>query len=197
MARRNDHSKEELKELIFNSALEIVIKEGNDVLTARKLAKKIGYTPGTIYVYYKNFDELILQINFSTLEKMYSLINEKLKKISSAKNQIKAIAEIYLDFSIKEKNLWELLSNYEYKTINTLPKWYGDKVSEIFTLVETPISQFSKSKKEVQNLSRVLWSSLHGIAILSSRAKLTNAKSSSREEILKSFLCNFLAGLEN
>lgn len=45
MARRSDHSKEELKNLITQTAREIVQKDGFTALTARNLAQTIGYTP--------------------------------------------------------------------------------------------------------------------------------------------------------
>ena len=45
MARRTDHTREELKDLIINAAWTIIETEGAPGLTARKLASAIGYAP--------------------------------------------------------------------------------------------------------------------------------------------------------
>ena len=47
MARRSDHSREELYDLALSAAREIAEAEGLRGLTARRIAEKIGYTPGS------------------------------------------------------------------------------------------------------------------------------------------------------
>ena len=59
MARRSDHSRDELKALILDCAREIAEEEGLRGLTARRIATEIGYAPGTIYNLFSNLDDLI------------------------------------------------------------------------------------------------------------------------------------------
>ena len=49
MARRNDNSRDELKEMSIAAGQEIILAEGFASFSARKVAKNIGYTIGTIY----------------------------------------------------------------------------------------------------------------------------------------------------
>ena len=49
MARRSDHSREELYDLALESARVIAEIEGLRGLAARRIARDIGYTVGTIY----------------------------------------------------------------------------------------------------------------------------------------------------
>ena len=196
MARRNDHSKEELKELIFSSAKKIVAQKGYKELTARKLAAKVGYTPGTIYLFYKNIDDLVLHLNFESLGRLQSKIAQAVSTSKSSEKQIKLIASEYIKFSFDEHNFWELLFDYHYKDPQAIPKWYQEKVAELFALLETPIKDFVRSSKEAENLARVLWASLHGIVILSLRAKLTTSNVKSTDELLQALLKNFVKGLK-
>ncbi len=80
MARRSDHSREEIKELALNATEEIVAEAGFQALSARKVASAIGYTVGTIYLVFKNLDDLIMQVNARTLETLF-------KEVSAHQNQ--------------------------------------------------------------------------------------------------------------
>lgn len=61
MARRSDHSREEIKEMALTAALTILEEEGARGLTARKVATAIGYTVGTLYLVFKNQQEMVSQ----------------------------------------------------------------------------------------------------------------------------------------
>ena len=63
------------KEMIINSAFEIVREEGFYNISARKIAKKIGCSTQPIYWVYKNMDDLIQDV----INKMISYLNEILK----------------------------------------------------------------------------------------------------------------------
>lgn len=46
-------------DLIFKASLQLILKEGIAGLTMAKLAKKAGLATGTLYIYFKNKEELI------------------------------------------------------------------------------------------------------------------------------------------
>jgi AcrR family transcriptional regulator len=47
---------------IRDKALAMIVKEGFDGLSMQKLAKSAGVSPATIYIYYKDRDDLILRL---------------------------------------------------------------------------------------------------------------------------------------
>ena len=50
MARRSEHTQEQIKEMVLIAAEGIVTEEGEEALTVRKIAQHIGYTVGSIYM---------------------------------------------------------------------------------------------------------------------------------------------------
>ena len=48
--------------MILETARELVLQKGFAELSIRKLAEEIGYAPGTIYLYFKNRDEIVREI---------------------------------------------------------------------------------------------------------------------------------------
>jgi TetR/AcrR family transcriptional regulator, multidrug resistance operon repressor len=66
--------RDEIKEqAIRERAVEIIVKEGFDRLSMQKLAKEAGVSPATIYIYFKDREDLIIQI-----------VNEESRKMSQA-----------------------------------------------------------------------------------------------------------------
>lgn len=71
MARRSDHSRDELREMALTAAEQIVLENGYESLSARKVASAIGYTVGTLYLVFENLDDLVLQVNARTLDRLH------------------------------------------------------------------------------------------------------------------------------
>jgi AcrR family transcriptional regulator len=65
--RTRDESKEQAIRL---KAMEMAVKEGFDGLSMQKLAKAAGVSPATIYIYFKDRDDLILQVSKQEVKKM-------------------------------------------------------------------------------------------------------------------------------
>lgn len=63
--------KDEKKEkLIRKKAIELIVREGFDGLSMHKLAKAANVSPATIYIYFKDKEDLIIQICAEEFDKM-------------------------------------------------------------------------------------------------------------------------------
>jgi TetR/AcrR family transcriptional regulator, multidrug resistance operon repressor len=64
-------SRDENKQAAIRAtALEMVVKNGFDGLSMQKLAKSAGVSPATIYIYFKDREDLILQLWLQEMKKM-------------------------------------------------------------------------------------------------------------------------------
>jgi AcrR family transcriptional regulator len=196
MARRYDHTKEDLKELIIDSAEKIISRSGYQTLSTRKLAQKIGYSPGTIYSYFDSLDELILHLNANSLKKLENQIKIVEEQVKCPEEQLFEIAKIYQNFAINDYYQWDLLFNHQYKKSNALPEWYQTLIDNVFALVQSPISQFNCNKKNIHDFSHIYWAGIHGIIDLSSKSKLERTKAKSEKELIKGFIKIFIAGIK-
>lgn len=69
--------RDETKELaIREQAMEMIVRDGFDGLSMQKLAKAAGVSPATIYIYFKDREDLIRQIYY---EEMQTMSQETLK----------------------------------------------------------------------------------------------------------------------
>jgi len=200
MARRSDHSREDLERLSIDTARKIIIEDGQKALTARKLAEEIGYTPGTLYNVFGSMDGVVFKVNYETLE---ALETELLQSVQSNMNEpieikIKEMAKAYIDFSYKNKNLWLLIFDYTSPQGQRAPQWFKDKIENLFSGLENILEGNSvfKSDKEKKMAARTLWSSVHGICYMAQTDKIGLISGESPYKLAEFMIENFLNGLK-
>jgi len=196
MARRYDHSREELLEMALGAAREIVAKEGFRSLTTRKLANEIGYSVGTIYNLFENLDDLAIQLNGVTLDELH----EELSSVEASDKPevaLEALAAKYIRFTQENFNLWNCLFEHRLPQGEALPERYGSKVARLLGLIEDALLPLFNGRrtKSCQLAARVLWSSMHGICSLSNTEKLDVITEETAVQLSRSLITNYLAGL--
>lgn len=69
MRTRDEHKESALRE----KAMEMIVNEGFDGLSMQKLAKAAGVSPATIYIYYKNREDLLNQLFLEVQKTFYEV----------------------------------------------------------------------------------------------------------------------------
>ncbi len=197
MARRSELKREQLEALIVKTAESMLVKEGISGVSARKIATKIGYTPGSIYIFFSSIDELILRVNANTLEEIHAVI---VKAIANSKGKpaaaIENLAHAYMDYAKRNLKRWRAIYELSYSEDHDLPKWYSDVVEQIFSEIDAELYKYTACYKEARIQSQVLWASVHGIVSLVLTQKLSSVKGGSATAILESFISGFISSLK-
>jgi AcrR family transcriptional regulator len=196
MARRSDHSREEIKEMALDAAATIVEQEGSKKLTARNVATAIGYTVGTLYLVFKNLDDLVLHLNARTLDELHDWLQERRDPATTAPQQLHALAESYIDYAVSHTARWNLLFESIAGEDQNLPDWYLQRLVRLFNLIELALTPLAvhQSQEAIVQASRVLWAGVHGICTLKIRHRLDLAGGQSTEEMAAMLIDNFLDG---
>lgn len=197
MARRSDHSREELYELALTAAQNIVEQDGFRALTARNVADAIGYSAGTLYNLFENLDGLIVHLNGRTLDSLHDRL--ALATITRVPEEdIKALLDAYLGYLEQSPNLWSALFEYSLPEGVTLPEWYKLKVGKVLGLVEDALRPLfgHGDQDDANQAARILWASLHGICSLSDTGKLAVVTATPVRQMAEGLVNNFVAGLK-
>jgi len=197
MARRNDHSREEIQQMAIAAAISILNQEGANSLSTRKVASAIGYTVGTLYLVFKSLDELLLYVNAATLEELKETILSESVSQQNPIDQIKAMAFAYLGFARQHYARWSLLYSHQLPEEMSIPTWFHTRVKEVFELVEIPLKKIKNDMNYAETIctTRVLWSGVHGACELALNDKLSLGDEVSAEQLINSMIDNYLAGL--
>jgi len=101
--------KEAFRREILDSAREIFISDGYDGFSMRKLAGKIDYSPTTIYLYFKNKDDLLFAICEEFFATFFAELNH-IRSVSQDPIEILRQAFLYLmNFGLKNPNQYKLI----------------------------------------------------------------------------------------
>ncbi|MCZ6446815.1 MAG: TetR/AcrR family transcriptional regulator [Alphaproteobacteria bacterium] len=195
MGRRSDHSREELGALALDAARRIVEQEGLRGLTARRVARDIGYTIGTIYNHFENLDDLIMQMNGQTLDALYAALTER-PLDGGPEKALRSLMDGYLAFTSRHPKFWAALIEFQPAEGQGLPDWHGEKILRLLGLIERALAPLLAHSTEAQRLhrARVIWSSLHGICSQEASGKI--AATESAAAMADTLLTYLLAGLK-
>ncbi|MES9905395.1 MAG: TetR/AcrR family transcriptional regulator [Sedimenticola sp.] len=199
MARRSDHSREEIQEMALTAAEGIVSEQGHKGLSARKVASAIGYTVGTLYLVFNNLDDLILQVNGRTLDHLHSQMIEEQAQYQDAWERLLQLGHTYIRFADADPHCWEMIFEHRFTKDQRTPDWYQDKVARMFALVEAGLKPLAKHRtaQEITQASRALWGGVHGICILAITGNLDVAGVDSVQDLTQSLMGNYLTGFTN
>lgn len=196
MARRKDHTAPELKALILHAGEKIMLSKGLNGLTARALARAIGYTPGTIYNFYRDMDALITDINYGTLGRLHDFCREHTATSPPDLSRVKALACAYVDFAHKNIRAWETLFAHTRKDDRKarLPKHYQERLMELFRLIEDTLQECLKiPAAQARTTARLLWACLHGITALTLDGRLNMVGVEQPHAMIDDLLRKYLA----
>jgi len=193
MARRSEHSQEQIKEMVLVAAETIVVEDGFNALTVRKIAMEIGYTVGSIYMVFANMNDLATHVKARTLDELAKQLSDYVPA-SSVEHHILALAETYLNFAALHFNRWRMI--FDVQREEPPPEWYQQKIEQLFAIVEVLFKQLTPGSSAEQNrlAARTLWSGVHGICILSLTAKPQGSDVASSKQSVDLLVNTFIQG---
>ena len=176
MARRNDHTREELVNMTLEQVKNFLDEHPHHELSLRKVAAMIGYVPSTLVNVFGNYNLLLLHAVAQTLDELFAEAEAQLQNVSSPQEALRKLAYCYLDFATKHPYRWQLIFQHTMQG-EELPEWQSERINNMTGMLESLIRQITpeKSDKDILETSRVLWAGVHGITLLSVDDKLFTA----------------------
>lgn len=196
MGRRSTHTPEQLRGLILDAAQAIIETNGLVGLSAREIARRIGYSPGTIYNMFLNLDDVVLHIESRVLDALDQRLVGALEG-GRPEDKVSKLAETYLAFTQEHPKLWNLLFEHYMPADSQSPAWYQQKLELLMSRVEEAMAPLfpDDAVVERQRAARVLWAGVHGITSLATANKLSNVTSEAASLLVRDLIENYLAGI--
>lgn len=196
MARRNDHTKDEIRKMVILSGLKLIKEYGFSGFSTRQIAKDIGYTVGTLYNVFDSYDDIMLHINAATLDEMKEFIEQNLDKQLKGVDAVKQLAKLYIIFADKNRNSWCALFEYAVPSDVRLPDWFGKKVEDLFMIIASILVDFIDEESDSLKHAKIIWASIHGLCILGLAQKLDIIADYSMELLADSMIETYLKGMK-
>jgi TetR/AcrR family transcriptional regulator, fatty acid metabolism regulator protein len=94
---------------ILDAAVKIFAKKGFHNSRIAEVASEAGVASGTIYLYFKNKDDILIKVFEESLEKLIDDVNVELESIESPEKQLKRFIQLHLSMMKNNKELAEVL----------------------------------------------------------------------------------------
>lgn len=168
MGRRSDHTRSELRELMLEEGHRQLAEVGLAQFSARDVAKRIGYSVGTLYNVFGSYDELMLAINARTLSLWLTHLRTRLAE-SDDDDRIATLVRGYFEFAAEHRRSWVAIYEYNLSDGRAAPEWYQAKVAELMGVVAAEIAAAlpRTSQDDVAQLARSLVATVHGHCVFS------------------------------
>jgi AcrR family transcriptional regulator len=162
MGRRSDHSRGELRELIIAEGHRHMAEVGFARFSAREVAKRIGYSIGTLYNVFGTHDRLLLAINTRTFALWAGHLRALLATAGS--DRIAALVEAYFSFAAENRNVWMAIYDHRLPPGVPMPVEEDTQRTVLTDIVvhEVTVALPDHAAAEAPRLARSLIATVHG-----------------------------------
>lgn len=175
-AERREREREEMKTLILETAMRLFLDEGYEKVSMRRIADEIEYSPGTIYLYFRDKDEIMYalhRIAFSKFNKALAGMGAD----GSPDQRLVAGGRGYVEFALANPELYELMfiMRAPVRCVPEKAAWeegeqsYGMLRNAVQAAVD---SGYLPEGTDVDAATLYFWSTVHGLASLAIRGRL-------------------------
>ncbi len=186
-----------IKEIIRDAALEIIIQDGFNELSMRKIGAKTSMTAANLYNYFSSKDEIYLSIQ----QKGFELLHERFSDINKSDvlplEKLRQMIDAYIHFGITNPDLYEIMftrntpkySDYIGTRSEQAAKLEKETalllIKEATTLLQTFIEDSpSVPVPDIRYRVIQVWTALHGMVSLNNSRVLQEVEPDT-ETILK------------
>jgi AcrR family transcriptional regulator len=176
---------ESVRAAILDAARTLYFTQGADGVSARKIASAVGCSATTIYIYYKNLDDLLHHLRMEG----FSLLTAYLQR-AKGKNAITHVIDMgraYFRFGIEHPNYYDLMFLYRFREVPK-PEVVQREVYALTLLrdvVKDGIENGDiRDDLDLMALTNGLWAEVHGITSLAVSGRLWQTAPGHHQEVL-------------
>jgi AcrR family transcriptional regulator len=172
---RKERDRVEMRERIIDVAIEMFVKDGYEKTSIRNIAEKIEYSPATIYLYYKDKDELLYDVQAQAFEKLDKTFRDKVDARDPLK-RLEQIMKTYVWFGKNNPELYDLMFiiRAPMNVVGEKGDWqnchdaFGTLVQCLTECIEKKLVRFNDPMLAAVSV----WSMGHGLVSLDLRDRL-------------------------
>lgn len=160
MARRSEHSRDEIKSMILEAAENIVREQGFSALKIRQISADMGYTVASVYMVFANMDDLNIQIKTRTTLNILTVMSKE--------NEPMAVAMAYFDFVLKERGLCQMLIQHQVVKTLVSEVTYDEAQAKLQLCLCDALMANNldhHTEQQIQDASRALISAIQGVCL--------------------------------
>ena len=167
--RRQRH-RASLRREILDAASQLFVEEGYQRVTMRRLAERIEYSPTTIYLYFKDKNELLAAVCEETFSQLGARLERLQKTAGTPLGCLRESLRTYVDFGLSHPNQYTVTfmspgPRLEQAGARELP--IGSRAFHTLReAVRASVERGDLHAQDVDATAQALWAGVHGATSL-------------------------------
>lgn len=168
--QRREQEKQDLRQAILAAAGELFLERGYEHFSMRQVAERIGYSATTIYLYFKDKDDLL----FTVVDEGFLRFGQQLAAAAASTDdpaeRLLALGRAYIQFGLHNKLHYQLM--FMQRCDFLMEQRPGEQQPRIdsFQILQQVVQQAIAAGVlrggDVESYSDALWSITHGVVAL-------------------------------
>jgi len=171
---RQARHRDELREKILDAARELLVRDGVEQVSMRKIAKKINYTATTLFHHFPNKDALlwaVCEADFLALRRSF----EKIATIADPLERLRSMGAAYVSFALEHPSHYRLKfmtpqlhqGNFESEKLHK-----GNPDQDAYAFLRATVAAVIEAgllcdeHKDADLVAQIMWSGVHGVVAL-------------------------------
>ena len=189
VADRKAREKEALKALILKGAKKLFLEKGIEQTTIRNIADEIDYSVGTVYVYFKDKNAILHDLHSIGFQELGGYFKD-LFAIDDPMERLRKMGFVYIKFALENQEMYDLMFNVkapmEFLENSNNENWNEGAATfdRVKQTIQECINKGHFKGHNMEPLSFMVWSLVHGMCCLQIRQRITGVKFTNPETIL-------------
>lgn len=196
---RKERDRQEMRDTILQSAHQLFVDKGFEDVSIRNIAEAIEYSPATIYLYFKDKNEIFYALHAEAF-KIFNEYMFTLAEIQDPFTRLMKMGERYMEFTFKYPKYYDIMFIMQAPMncdINSEEWKMGEAAHcQLENLVKECQDSGHFIGKEYKPLSFLIWSTMHGMCSLALRDRMKIYVEEERSKMLEKSFTMFKQILE-
>lgn len=178
ISERKEKQKLEIRKAILDASMKLFMEQGFENVSMRKIADLIEYSPTTVYLYFKDKNEILFNLHEMGFQKMAEYTTD-LWTIKNPLIRLAKMGEYYMQFGLENPAFYELMFILKapmeaLKALEVNCEWRsGDQtLGRLKDTVQECMDKNLIEQGDVNAISMAIWSMVHGMVSLAIRDRL-------------------------
>ncbi|MCH2100419.1 MAG: TetR/AcrR family transcriptional regulator [Planctomycetes bacterium] len=160
----------ELRPAILDEARQTLVAEGYRALSMRRIARAVGCTATSIYLHFRDKDDLLHALIHEGLERLHEQLLVSIDGIEDPRRRCERLCRSYLEFALENREYYEVIFSLHPEHMKRYPQALYRRARgnlEFFAESIAAVAGRAGDRKDSDYLqAHVIWAQLHGAVSL-------------------------------
>ena len=166
---RRARARDSIRTQILDAARDLFVRDGVEAVTMRAIARRIEYTPTTIYHHFRDKHTLLLELCTLDMQRL-GLAFQSIGRIEDPAERTRRFGLAYVDFAIDNPGIYRFL--FMTPKPGVMSDANADPSQNAYLMLLQAVTEGIRAGRyrpefvDPQQLAQILWAAVHGIVSL-------------------------------